>query len=148
MSEFTPVTAAGGVVVRKTPHGAEILLMHRRGEWDLPKGKLDPGETVEACALREVGEETGLTGLILGPFLTATHHRYEDAYGSWDKTTHWFLMSLADEGVPLIPQAEEQIEKLEWVSVEEALRRVRYPGLKAVLGGDAGGDAVRNLYFT
>lgn len=134
MSDFAPVTAAGGVVVRRTPQGAELLLMHRRGEWDLPKGKMDPGESVEACALREVGEETGLTGLFLGRFLTATRHRYEDAFGRWDKTTHWFLMNLEKDDVALIPQAEEQIEKLEWVSVDEAMGRVRFESLRQVLG--------------
>lgn len=130
----TPVTAAGGVVRRSGPDDDRILLMRRRGEWDLPKGKLDPGESIETCALREVAEETGLTGLRLGPLLTRTRHRYEDAYGRWDKTTHWFIMSLETDDVALIPQAEEQIEKLEWVSVDEALIRVRFASLRQVLG--------------
>lgn len=132
-----PVTAAGGVVVRQEPDGPRVLLMYRRGEWDLPKGKLDPGETVEACALREVEEETGLTGVTLGPFLTATRHRYEDAYGRWDKTTLWYLMSVLGDGGGLVPQADEQIEALEWVTVDEARRRVRFESLKAVLGVEA-----------
>jgi 8-oxo-dGTP pyrophosphatase MutT (NUDIX family) len=132
-SDPTPVTAAGGVVRRAGSDDARILLMRRRGEWDLPKGKLDPGESIESCALREVAEETGLTGLILGPFLTHTRHRYEDAFGSWDKTTHWYLMSLEDEEAALVPQAEEQIVELEWVTVAEAMNRVRFASLRQVL---------------
>lgn len=137
-----PVVAAGGVVVRAGPAGiVQVLILYRRGEWDLPKGKLDEGETVAECALREVEEETGLAGLRLGPHLTTTMHRYEDAYGSWDKTTHWYLMKVDGDGGKLTPQTEEQIESLEWVGIEEALHRVRYEGLKVVLGL----DAVRNL---
>jgi 8-oxo-dGTP pyrophosphatase MutT (NUDIX family) len=129
----TPLTAAGGVVFRAGAKGGRILLMRRRGEWDLPKGKLDPGESIESCALREVAEETGLTGLILGPFLTRTRHRYADSFGSWDKTTHWYLMTLEDEDATLTPQAEEQIDQLEWVSIAEANNRVRFDTLRQVL---------------
>ena len=53
--------------------------MFRRGKWDLPKGKLDPGETLEACALREVREETGVGQLELIKFLLVTEHEYEES---------------------------------------------------------------------
>ena len=56
------VIAAGGLV---TNDKNELLIMFRRGKWDLPKGKLDEGETIEACALREVREETGIEHLEL-----------------------------------------------------------------------------------
>ena len=61
--KFEVIQAAGGVV---TNDREELLLIFRRGKWDLPKGKLDPGETLEACALRETSEETGLQHLQLG----------------------------------------------------------------------------------
>jgi 8-oxo-dGTP pyrophosphatase MutT (NUDIX family) len=51
------IKAGGGIVVNEQN---EVLLIYRRGKWDLPKGKLDDGETIEECALREVKEETGL----------------------------------------------------------------------------------------
>jgi 8-oxo-dGTP diphosphatase len=56
------VRAAGGVVVRDAPGGPEVLVVHRPeyDDWTFPKGKAEPGETDEACALREVEEETGL----------------------------------------------------------------------------------------
>ncbi len=56
----------------------EVLFMFRRGKWDLPKGKLDPGETLEACALREVEEETGVGQLELKNFLLVTEHTYAE----------------------------------------------------------------------
>ena len=55
--KFTIVVAAGGLVQNEKK---EILLIFRRGKWDLPKGKLDKGEKLEVCAIREVEEETGL----------------------------------------------------------------------------------------
>lgn len=129
----TPVTAAGGVVFRTVGGHEQILLMFRRGEWDLPKGKIDAGETIAECALREVSEETGIKGLLLGEFILCTYHEYTDAWGTWDKTTHWYRMRVLGDGGRLTPQAEEQIEALEWVGVEEALRRVRFDSLKQVL---------------
>ncbi len=128
-----PVTAAGGVVFRTVQGQEQLLLMFRRGEWDLPKGKIDAGETVSECALREVSEETGIKGLLLGEFLLCTYHSYTDAWGHWDKTTHWYRMRVLGDGGTLKPQASECIERLEWVTVDEALRRVGFESLKQVL---------------
>ncbi len=134
MSEApVPVTAAGGVVIRTVDEKEQLLLMFRRGAWDLPKGKLDPGETIEQCALREVNEETGVTGLTITRFLAQSHHDYDDEWGMWSKTTHWYLMSIDGDGGELTPQTEEDIEQLEWVTVEEALARVRFESLIHVL---------------
>src|SRR5688500_2748722 len=60
--KFNLVTAAGGLVVNEDD---KVLLMIRRGKWDLPKGKHDEGETIEECAIREVMEETGLKNVRL-----------------------------------------------------------------------------------
>src|SRR5690606_23151875 len=87
---FHPVTAAGGVVCN--PDGG-VLMIYRRGKWDLPKGKLDEGEAIEACAVREVVEETGLPDeLQLGRKICETFHVY--AHGAKDmlKVTHWYKM--------------------------------------------------------
>ena len=59
------IKAGGGLV--KNEKG-EVLFMFRKGKWDLPKGKLDPGETMDACAVREVMEETGVSGLSIVNF--------------------------------------------------------------------------------
>ena len=109
------ITAAGGLVQNSN---GEFLLMYRRGFWDLPKGKLDLGESIPDCAVREVREETGLQSLELGPFICTTTHPYFDTWLNKDvvKHTHWFsMLSLAND--TLVPQTEEDIEKLVWVTV-------------------------------
>ena len=58
----TKIIAAGGLVTNK--HN-ELLMIFRRAKWDLPKGKLDEGESIEACAVREVEEETGIKNISL-----------------------------------------------------------------------------------
>mgnify|MGYP000188332215 FL=1 len=111
------ITAAGGLV--QNNEGA-FLLIFRRGFWDLPKGKLDVGESIPDCAVREVREETGLQSLELGPFICTTAHPYFDTWLNKDvvKQTHWFsMLSLAND--ILVPQTEEDIEKIEWVPREQ-----------------------------
>ena len=126
------ITAAGGLV--QNNEGA-FLLIFRRGFWDLPKGKLDGGESIPECAVREVREETGLQSLELGPFICTTTHPYFDTWLNKDvvKHTYWFsMLSLAND--TLVPQTEEDIEKLVWVSVSalpEYLNNT-YPTIRAV----------------
>ena len=73
----TQLIAAGGLVTN--PNG-EILWIFRRGFWDLPKGKLDEGETIQSCAVREVQEETGLINIQLHQMIGFTNHTYFDKY--------------------------------------------------------------------
>jgi 8-oxo-dGTP pyrophosphatase MutT (NUDIX family) len=108
------IIAAGGLILNDNN---ELLMIFRRNKWDLPKGKLDEGETIEACALREVKEETGLQNVKLENFLGLTFHEYFNTHTNEDvvKETHWFKMhAIADQ--PLIPQTEEDIEIIEWVA--------------------------------
>ena len=114
---LTPIIAAGGVVVNPNK---EILWIFRRGFWDLPKGKLDPNETIEACALREVMEETGMTNLVLGDLIITTKHQYQDIYlnSEVEKTTYWYQMT-TDQLQDGIPQTEEDIEAIAWVKKED-----------------------------
>jgi 8-oxo-dGTP pyrophosphatase MutT (NUDIX family) len=111
------IIAAGGLV---TNDKKELLIMFRRGKWDLPKGKLDEGESIESCAIREVEEETGLTKLELKNFVGLTYHEYFDKYSSADvvKETHWFGMHVNGE-TKLVPQTEEDIEKIIWANEEK-----------------------------
>ena len=106
------IVAAGGLV---TNDEGKLLLIYRRGYWDLPKGKLDEGETIEQCAVREVQEETGLKKVELGPKLGITYHEYYDKWTDRDveKQTHWFAMT-AGANQALIPQSEEDIEQIIW----------------------------------
>ena len=110
---LTPIIAAGGIVMNPNH---EILWIYRRGFWDLPKGKLDPNETIENCAIREVMEETGINHLVLGKLILTTTHQYHDKYlnEEVEKTTYWYQMS-TDKLQAGIPQTEEDIEAVAWV---------------------------------
>jgi 8-oxo-dGTP pyrophosphatase MutT (NUDIX family) len=110
--KFLLIKAGGGLV--RNPAG-NYLFMLRRGVWDLPKGKLDAGETIEQCAVREVSEETGLRDARLDGPLLVTYHTYDESGKHILKETHWFRMSVMD-GVAMQPQAEEQITELRWVA--------------------------------
>ena len=106
--------AGGGLVFNEK---GELLMIFRRGKWDLPKGNLDNGETIEHCAIREVKEETGLINVIIGEFIDVSFHDYFDTYLDEEviKETHWFAMK-AIGGQKLIPQLEEDITEIKWVS--------------------------------
>ena len=131
ISKKVLIQAAGGLVENEK---GEILFMFRRGKWDLPKGKLDPGETLEECALREVEEETGVGQLNLKKFLLTTLHEYEELGKVIEKKTHWYSM-LANSYQELVPQTEEDITELRWFSsVDFAIvQRNTYPAIVEVL---------------
>ncbi len=119
--KFTLVQAAGGLVENEN---GEILMIFRRGKWDLPKGKLDKGETLEACAVREVEEETGLQRIELLTALPVTYHTYHEGSKYILKESYWYHMKV--EGPQqLIPQVGEGIDQVKWVSRERA--REYYP---------------------
>jgi 8-oxo-dGTP pyrophosphatase MutT (NUDIX family) len=112
--KIKPIQAPGGLV---HTDNHEFLLIFRHGKWDLPKGKLDEKESLEACAIREIKEETGLDSVRIERPLTVTYHTYHQDGKHILKDSHWFLMSGEKQGV-LTPQAEEGIEKCEWVHLE------------------------------
>jgi len=129
------IQAGGGLV--KNEKG-ETLFMFRRGKWDLPKGKLDPGESLEDCALREVREETGVSRLAILKFLLVTEHEYRE-HGIWIlKESHWYLMSASSQET-LIPQTEEDISELRWVAPDNLniILQNTYPSIVEVLRAGA-----------
>ncbi len=108
--QFRIIEAAGGVVYN--PKG-EVLLIFKRDHWDLPKGKIDEGESREDAALREVLEETGLSAAVLGEYLGVTYHTYRGQKGRRIlKYSYWYRMKAENE--TLEPQAEENIEHAIW----------------------------------
>ncbi len=123
------VKAGGGYVVRKGAHELELLLIFRRGVWDLPKGKRNRGETMRACALREVSEETGLRNLRTIARLPKTVHTYPRNGRFEIKKNRWYVMQ-TDDG-RLIPQAEEEIEAVVWTPWSEARDKIKFKPLRA-----------------
>jgi len=112
---FTVIQAGGGLVKNKK---GEILLIFRRGKWDLPKGKLDENETIEECAIREVQEETGLQKLKIIIPLEITYHTYNQFGKKFLKESHWYeMMAIGNE--TLIPQTEEDITEITWARKED-----------------------------
>jgi 8-oxo-dGTP pyrophosphatase MutT (NUDIX family) len=123
------VLAAGGVVWRRGPDGTvEVVLVHRPryDDWSLPKGKLDPGETDEEAALREVEEETTLQAR-LGPELPST--TYLDRSGKHKRVRYW-AMTVVDGS----PSACNEVDAAVWLPVEEAAARLTYRRDIEVLG--------------
>lgn len=127
------IVAGGGVVVNEKK---EVLMIYRRGYWDLPKGKLDDGETIEQCALREVMEETGLSDVQLKKLICKTHHDYFDKWIGKEviKETWWYAMQATSNQL-LTPQSEEDIEIIKWVEEEilGAYLSQTYPSVTQVM---------------
>lgn len=108
---FKNIEAAGGIVLNPEHN---ILFIHRLGKWDLPKGKIEPGESREVAAVREVEEECGIFDLQLKDFIHSTYHIYTEKDGKKIlKTTYWFEMFYNGQDTPK-PQIEEGINEAGW----------------------------------
>ena len=128
---YTRVNAAGGVVESA---GGKLLMIHRRGVGDLPKGKQESGESDESTALREVREETGVETLAITTKLCDTYHVYMQGEESFLKRTAWYAMSAGSEQA-LKPQAEEEIDSAVWLTKDEAWEKSQttFPLIRRVL---------------
>jgi 8-oxo-dGTP pyrophosphatase MutT (NUDIX family) len=114
-SKISVNKAGGGLVYNKN---RDVLFIFRNGKWDLPKGGIKKEELIEACAIREVEEETGVSGLKIGAKLQKTYHIFK-RNGSYKlKITHWFEMKTNFDGIP-VGQLEEGIEKVAWLNQEQ-----------------------------
>ena len=111
----------------------KLLMIFRNGKWDLPKGKLEEGESIENCAIREVEEECGISNLQITEKLTDTYHIYKHKGKKILKRTFWFKMKSNFDG-DLIPQTEEGIMKVVWVERHEIQEKLKnsYGNIKAL----------------
>jgi ADP-ribose pyrophosphatase YjhB (NUDIX family) len=130
---FRIIEAAGGLV--NNPDG-DILFIKRLGKWDLPKGKMEKGESREESAVREIEEETGLKDVELVQFINTTYHIYVERNGDKVlKCTHWFEMNFDGEDTSK-PQIEEGITEVAWkntTQIEEEVFPSTFKNIKLIV---------------
>jgi len=139
MSNPAPVRAAGGVIVRQTAQGeTEVLLIHRprRDDWTFPKGKVEPSETDEACAVREVEEEAGLR-CALGPELPTTSHI--DHKGRLKVVRYWVMHPIGGEAAP-----HNEVDAVRWLAVVQAYQALTYERDRTLLAAYQESSRSRN----
>jgi 8-oxo-dGTP pyrophosphatase MutT (NUDIX family) len=129
---FKIIEAGGGIVQNEA---GEILFIYRLNKWDLPKGKLEKGETIEFCAQREVEEETGVTNLTLKSKIGETYHIYQEKGEQILKVSHWYHFTCPSHQ-NTIAQTEENITEVKWVAIkniQEPLENT-YNNIREILG--------------
>jgi ADP-ribose pyrophosphatase YjhB (NUDIX family) len=131
LKKLPKVIAGGGKVYNDR---GDILFIFRNGKWDLPKGKIDGKETIEAAALREVEEETGVKDLKIVKPLETTYHIFKRNGRHRIKITKWFEMQSSYTG-ELVPEEIEGITKVEWLNPEQTQKALEnsYANIKELI---------------
>lgn len=130
------IESAGGLIRRTNAVGPEVVLVHRPryDDWTLPVGRLEAGESLEACALREVAEETGFQCRLLG-FLETL------AFEADDGLHRFHIYEMERMAGAFVPNPET--DRGEWFPIEEAVARATYPNVRALLLTSASGATAR-----
>lgn len=116
MERLDVVIAGGGIVWNEQN---ELLMIHRKGKWDLPKGKVELNENIREGAAREVEEETGVKVQSIAEKPIRTYHAYKMKGIDTLKETSWFEMKAAPAQIKLVPQTKEGITEVRWVKKNE-----------------------------
>lgn len=125
------VVAGGGKVYNSKQ---DVLFIYRNNKWDLPKGKIEGKENIEETAIREVEEETGVTGLKISKPLKTTYHIFKRSGRHKIKVTYWYEMHTYYNG-KLSPQVKEGITKVKWLNKEKAQTALEnsYANIKSLI---------------
>jgi len=128
--DYKIIEASGGIVVNSSK---QLLFIFRHGKWDLPKGKIEAGESREDGAQREVREECGITELDLGKYVGTTYHIYPESGEEVLKVSYWYEMF--SDNTDLSPQLEEGITELGWMSPDklEPVLQNTFPNIVVLL---------------
>lgn len=127
-------TSAGGLVVDRSGsqlHAALIARRDRRGRllWSLPKGHIEPGESAEEAAAREVLEETGISGEVLAPLGTINFWFTADGVRIHKTVHHYLLASRGGE----LSDLDVEVDEVAWVPLDEVSARLAYRDERALL---------------
>ena len=131
MTTYVHTPSAGGIVL----HEGKVLIITSalRGSVDLPKGTIEPGESIEQTAIREIQEETGYRVRIVEDIGSLTYDYTDSHEKKWRKTVSYFLMELADNDAPVKNLQEGEDFENEWVTPEEAISRLTYDDTREML---------------
>jgi len=120
--ESEHVVSSGGVIVKKSNDGFEVALIYKDGIWWLPKGLVEPGETLEETAVREVKEETGLQGELVGRIGESNYTFSREKL--FFKTVHFFLLRFVGGSVEA---HDYEADEVRWMPASMALQLLAYP---------------------
>lgn len=131
LKKLPNVVAGGGKVINKK---GDVLFIFRNGKWDLPKGKTEKKELIDASAIREVEEETGVTGLSIKKPLDKTYHIFKRNGRYRIKITHWYEMYTDFDG-DFKPEEKEGITKVAWLDEKQIRKAMKnsYSNIKSLV---------------
>ncbi len=125
--EYDKIEAAGGIVKRKSSY----LFIKRNGLWDIPKGKIDEGESPKIAAVREIEEECGVCNAHIENLICCTYHTYAYKGLPTLKKTYWYALSYEGPKVEK-PQIEEGITKVKWMKQHKITKVIDHTFLSII----------------